>query len=145
MQSKARTVQAYLEQAPMECREALEKLRNLCQNILQGYEEVMEYGMPVYRKNGIGEVAFASQKNYISLYIMKQDALEPSLSLLTGLNVGKGCIRYSKPEKNRLCNGREIAPGNRAITRPGMLNVAMDGKRGDDQNLRIFVYNHPHV
>ncbi len=99
MQSKAPTVQAYLEQAPMERREALEKLRNLCQTILQGYEEVMEYGMPVYRKNGIGEVAFASQKNYISLYIMKQDALEPSLPLLTGLNVGKGCIRYSKPEK----------------------------------------------
>lgn len=99
MQSKALTVDDYLEQVPAERRAALTKLRNLCRSILAGYEESMEYGMPVYKKNGIAEVGLASQKNYISLYILKQDALMPHLPLLTGLSVGKGCIRYAKPEK----------------------------------------------
>ncbi|GAB4484745.1 MAG: DUF1801 domain-containing protein [Anaerolineales bacterium] len=99
MQSTVQTVDAYLEQIPTERRAALTKLRELCLEILRGYEEVMEYGMPVYKRNGTGEVAFASQKNYISLYILKQDALTAHLPLLAGLNVGKSCIRYSKPEK----------------------------------------------
>ncbi len=99
MQSSVQTVDEYLEQAPTERRAALKKLRELCRDILRGYEEVMEYGMPVYKKNGTGEVAFASQKNYISLYIMKQDVLAVRLPLLSGLNVGKGCIRYTRPEK----------------------------------------------
>jgi uncharacterized protein YdhG (YjbR/CyaY superfamily) len=99
MQSKALTVDTYLEQVPAERRAALVKLRELCRDTLQGYEEVMEYGMPGYKKNGIGEVGFASQKNYISLYILKQDALTPNLPLLAGLSVGKGCIRYPKLEK----------------------------------------------
>lgn len=99
MQSTAKTVDAYLEQVPAERRAALEKLRDLCRSILQGYEEVMEYGMPGYKKNGVGEVGFASQKHYIALYILKQDALASCRPLLTGLSIGKGCIRYPRPEK----------------------------------------------
>jgi hypothetical protein len=60
----------------------------------------MEYGMPSYKKaGGEVEVAFASQKNYISFYILKEDVLNKYRHLLSGLNLGKGCIRYSKPEK----------------------------------------------
>jgi hypothetical protein len=31
--------------------------------------------------------------------ILRQDALETQKPLLTGLSVGKGCIRYSRPDK----------------------------------------------
>lgn len=55
--------------------------------------------MPSYGKNGTVEVAFASQKNYISLYILKLDALLPNKHLLKSASVGKGCIRYAKPDK----------------------------------------------
>jgi len=99
MQSTAPTVEAYLAESPTERRAALEKLRKLCRSILQGYDETMEYGMPVYKKNGVAEVAFASQKNYIALYLLKQAVLAPHRPLLAGLSVGKGCIRYSKVEK----------------------------------------------
>jgi uncharacterized protein YdhG (YjbR/CyaY superfamily) len=95
MQSKAKDVASYLEKVPAERREALLKLRELCLS----YEESMDYGGPGYKKQGIAEVGFMSQKNYISLYILKQDALDPHRSLLAGIDVGKGCIRYSKPEK----------------------------------------------
>jgi uncharacterized protein YdhG (YjbR/CyaY superfamily) len=99
MQSTAKTVDAYIDEAPTERRAALTHLRTLCRSILSGYEESMEYGMPGYKKNGVTEVGFASQKHYIALYILKQEALAPCRPLLTGLSVGKGCIRYPKPEK----------------------------------------------
>jgi len=99
MQSTAQTVDSYIDEAPAERRAALEKLRDLCRSLLAGYEEAMEYGMPVYKKNGVAEAGFASQKNYISLYILKQEALAPYRPILTGISVGKGCIRYPRPEK----------------------------------------------
>jgi uncharacterized protein YdhG (YjbR/CyaY superfamily) len=99
MQSQANDVQQYLKEVPAERLEALQQLRELCQATLDGYDESMEYGMPSYSKNGVVEVAFASQKNYISLYILKEPVLEKHRPSLQGLNLGKGCIRYSKPEK----------------------------------------------
>ena len=100
MQSKAKDVAAYLKEVPEERREALIRLRKLCRDILVDYKESMEYGMPGYNKEGLEiEVGFASQKNYISFYILKQDVLDNFRPQLKGLNVGKGCIRFTKPEK----------------------------------------------
>jgi uncharacterized protein YdhG (YjbR/CyaY superfamily) len=82
------------------CREALTRLRDLCRSTLKGFDEVMEYGMPGYSRNGVGEVGFASQKNYISLYILKEEVLDAYRERLAGkgISFGKGCIRYSRPE-----------------------------------------------
>jgi uncharacterized protein YdhG (YjbR/CyaY superfamily) len=100
MQSEAKTVDEYLNEVPEDRKEALVTLRKLCVEILQGYEESMVYHMPSYKKEG-GEVAvaFASQKNYISLYILKEDVMNQHREALVGLNLGKGCIRYRKPEQ----------------------------------------------
>ena len=99
MQSSAKDVDTYLQQAPDERREALTKLRDLCRQVLTGFDESMVYGMPGYSRRGEVEVGFASQKNYISLYLLRQDALEGQRLFLKGLSVGKGCIRYSRPDK----------------------------------------------
>ena len=99
MQSKAKDVTSYLQEADPERLESLSKLRELCKEVLTGYEEGMDYGMPGYKKDGIIEVGFASQKNYISLYILKTDVVEQNRAALKGLSVGKGCIRYSNPKK----------------------------------------------
>jgi uncharacterized protein YdhG (YjbR/CyaY superfamily) len=99
MQSTATDVTSYVQELPDDRRISLAKLRQLCLATLVGYEECMEYGMPAYKKNGVVEVAFASQKNYISLYILKDAVVAAHRAQLAGLNVGKGCIRYSKPEK----------------------------------------------
>jgi hypothetical protein len=61
---------AYLEEVPVEQREALIRLRDLCRAILTGFEETMEYDLPSYKRNGEVEVGF-----------------------------GKGAIRYSKPRR----------------------------------------------
>jgi uncharacterized protein YdhG (YjbR/CyaY superfamily) len=99
MQSKAKDVDQYLQEVPAARQEALQRLRALCLATQAGYEETMQYGMPSYAKDDTVEVAFASQKNYISLYIMKEDVFNAFRPSFKGLNLGKGCIRYTKPEK----------------------------------------------
>ena len=99
MQSKAKDVKTYIAEAPAERREALTKLRELCLKELKGFKESMEYGGPSYSRNGVVEVGFASQKHFIGLYILRQDALATQRAALKGIDVGKGAIRYSKPSK----------------------------------------------
>ena len=99
MQSQAKDVNGYLKEVPAERLEALRQLREMCLTTLEGYEESMAYGMPSYTRDGTVEVAFASQKNYISFYILKKEVLDQHRPALQGVSLGKGCIRYSKPEK----------------------------------------------
>ena len=99
MQSTATDVDAYLAEVPPERRPVLAAIRQLCLENLPGYEEGMDYGMPCYAKDGVVEFGFASQKNYISVYGPKSDALEAHRGEFVGASIGKGCIRYTKPEK----------------------------------------------
>ena len=101
MQSSARLVSEYLEEVPPERKPALEKMRALCLKILTGFEEIMGYGMPAYLRNGTAEVGFASQKHFIALYILRTDVMNTYREQLQGkgISLGKGCIRYSKPER----------------------------------------------
>ncbi len=99
MKSEAKDVTDYLKEVPEKRLEALKKLRALCQENLQGYEESMAYKMPSYKRNDVVEVAFASQKQHICIYILKHDVMLANKELLKGLNHGKGCIRYSNPNK----------------------------------------------
>ena len=48
-------------------------------------------------RDGVTEIAWASQKRYISLYVMRTDVLNAHRSQLADLDVGKGCIRYRSP------------------------------------------------
>jgi len=99
MISKSTDVQSYLHEVPPERRLALEKLRSLCQHNLAEYEECMQYGMPCYKRSGTPEVAFASQKQYVALYVMKQDIVDAFRSELPASSIGKGCIRFTKPDQ----------------------------------------------
>ena len=99
MQSQTKDVETYLTEMPTKRMDALIRLRAMCREILTGYEESMVYGMPCYAKDGTVEVGFASQKQYISLYILKQEVFDRHRPALAGLNLGKGCIRYTRPEK----------------------------------------------
>ena len=47
----------------------------------------------------ITEAGFASQKHFIGVYILKQDVMEKYKGELKGISTGKGCIRFTKPEK----------------------------------------------
>lgn len=99
MQSKAPSVDQYLSEVPEKRLAALNKLRQLCQKFLPDHEETMFYKMPSYVRNGQVEVAFASQKQYISVYFLIHAVMLNNQERLEGLNTGKGCIRYRNPDK----------------------------------------------
>lgn len=122
MQSKASTVEAYMNELPEERKEPVQKLRNIIiKNLPKGFEEVMSYGMigyvvphslyPAgYHCNPALPLPFinlASQKNFIAIYHMGLYADEKLMKWLTTeyaavskvkLDMGKSCIRFKKPE-----------------------------------------------
>jgi hypothetical protein len=128
MQSKAPTVEAYLLTLAADRREALSSVRSvILRNLDSGYEEGMQYGMIGYYvpltkyakgyhcdpKQPLPFAALASQKNYMSLYLM---SVYCGCADSTGatkhaewfrqawaksgkkLNMGKACIRFKKCE-----------------------------------------------
>ncbi|MFJ4843336.1 iron chaperone [Streptomyces sp. NPDC088746] len=99
VRSTAEDVDGYLAEAPEGRRYALGRLRQLCGAELEGFDEVMAYGMPAYERGGTAEVAFAGQKQYISLYLMRSEVREAFEERLAGQDMGKGCLRFRRPER----------------------------------------------
>ncbi len=119
MQSKAPTVEAYLASLPDDRREAIEAVRKVIRkNLDKKYQEGMQYGMIGYYiphsvypngyhcdpKQPLPFAGLASQKNYMSLYIMSNYGDEEEWFkkewAKTGkkLDMGKCCVRFKKLE-----------------------------------------------
>lgn len=118
MQSTAQTVDEYIESLPPDRRHAIGALRDvICRNLPQGYEEGMQYGMigyyiplsrypNTYNGQALSYVGLASQKNYMSLYLMgvygdeerERWFREAFASRGKKLNMGKSCVRFKKLE-----------------------------------------------
>ena len=120
MQSTALTPQEYLSNLPDDRKEVMQKLRNsIIENIPQGFEEVMSYGMlgfvvphSIYQKGyhcdpklPLPFMNLASQKNFIALYHMGIYANEKLFNWFVAeypkhckakLDMGKSCIRFKK-------------------------------------------------
>jgi hypothetical protein len=121
MQSKAATVKEYLASLPPDRRAEIEAVRKvILKNLGKGYEECMMYGMigysiphelypPGYHcdpTKPIGIAGLASQKNYMSVYLMcvyysteSAKAFQKAWKA-TGkkLDMGKCCIRFKKAD-----------------------------------------------
>ncbi len=121
MQSKATTVDQYLDEVPEERKAAMKKLRAVIKkNLPKGFQEGMGYGMAGYSvphskypagyhcnpKDPLPFMGFASQKNFIAVYSMAIYATPALLKWFTEahakaspkkLDMGKSCLRYKKP------------------------------------------------
>ncbi len=118
MQSKSTTVDEYLASLPEDRRHALEAVREvILQNLPPGYEEGMQYGMisyciplsrypKTYNGQPLGYAALASQKNYMSVYLMnvygdetiERWFREEYQKSGKKLDMGKSCVRFKKLE-----------------------------------------------
>ena len=116
--SSAKTVDGYLDELTPERRQVVEAVRDvILENLPDGYEEVMQYGMisyvipfsrfPItYNRQPLGYVSLAAQKNYISLYLMGVYGSEDLSAWFTRewkatgrkLDMGKSCIRFKRIE-----------------------------------------------
>ncbi|MGA5516755.1 iron chaperone [Streptomyces pseudogriseolus] len=99
VQSSATDVDAYLAEVSDDRKVLLTRMRELCRAELTGFTEVMAYGMPAYERDGVAEIAFASQKQYISFCLMRGDVQDAFAERLAGQDMGKGCLRFCKPER----------------------------------------------
>jgi uncharacterized protein YdhG (YjbR/CyaY superfamily) len=91
--SKAETVENYLAELTDERKSAIVKLREITKKSLPDFKESMRFGMPTY--DGNGQVfAFASQKNYVSVYVNNEKIVQTHKQKLGKASYGKNCIRY---------------------------------------------------
>lgn len=122
MQSKATTVDDYVNELPADRKEAMNKLRKVIKkNLPKGFQECMSYGMIGYvvphskypagyhcdPKLPLPFMNIASQKNFIAVYHMGVYGEPALLKWFTDthakaspkkLDMGKSCVRYKKPE-----------------------------------------------
>ena len=95
MKASARSVDEYLEGLEPKRREALTQVRALILETVSDAVETMKYKMPTYEYKGGALCAFASQKQYMSLY-MEPAVVENHREELSGLSTGKSCIRFRR-------------------------------------------------
>ena len=98
MGKTAQEVDAYVQDLEPERRAALETLRALVFRVAPEVVETMRYRMPTYEYGDEMLCAFASQKHYISLY-MDVEIVKQHKAELTGLDLGKSCIRFRRLEQ----------------------------------------------
>ncbi|MEM8641056.1 MAG: DUF1801 domain-containing protein [Cyanobacteria bacterium P01_G01_bin.54] len=97
MQYEADSPEAYLQSLALDWRkEKLEELRTLILSQSNELEECINYKMLCYRLNDNVVFHLNAQKGYVSLYVGDIRKIDPQQDLLEDLNVGKGCIRFTK-------------------------------------------------
>ncbi|MDP6453903.1 MAG: DUF1801 domain-containing protein [SAR202 cluster bacterium] len=114
--SNAETVDAYLAELDPDRRDAMSEVRNIILDRLpEGYQEAMQHGMisyvipletypKTYNKQPLQFAALASQKNYMSLYLMNVYGDEDTERWFVDeykksgkrLDMGKSCVRFKK-------------------------------------------------
>jgi uncharacterized protein YdhG (YjbR/CyaY superfamily) len=93
VQSRAASVEAYISQSSPDRAPLLARIRGLALEVLLDHEERMQWGMPVYARGDAISFGFAEQKRYVSLYFVNPSGLRKNTAALTGLSVGKNCVR----------------------------------------------------
>jgi uncharacterized protein YdhG (YjbR/CyaY superfamily) len=97
MTATSKQVDDYMAGLEPDRREALSQVRTLILETVPGATETFKYHMPTYEYRGGVLCAFASQKQYMSLY-MDIDLVAKHGEELARLDLGKSCIRFRKLE-----------------------------------------------
>ena len=112
--SQATTVEEYLDELADDRRETVEAVRDVVNaNLPDGYEETVQFGMisyvvplerypKTYNRQALQYAGLASQKNYVSLYLMNvygdQETerwfLDRYKASGKRLDMGKSCVRF---------------------------------------------------
>jgi len=105
MQYKANSPDEYLAQLEDDWRKPLLlEIRKYILNQQPAVTEKMQYSMLGYELNGQTIFNLNAQRNYVSLYVGDIEKVENGKHLLSGFNIGKGCIRVKK--SNNLSDGQ---------------------------------------
>ncbi|GJM35569.1 MAG: hypothetical protein DHS20C18_45700 [Saprospiraceae bacterium] len=97
MQYEAKTPTEYINALEADWRrEKIERLRTLIKSKAADIIEGINYKMLSYGDEKGVLFHLNAQKNYVSLYVGDAKKVDPDGSLLKGIDVGKGCIRFKQ-------------------------------------------------
>ena len=97
MQYDVATPQEYLAAIDHDWRfEKLNQLRDIMREVAPEFAEGINYKMLCYQDQRGVVFHLNAQKNYVGFYVGNIDKVDPSGTLLAGMDVGKGCIRLKK-------------------------------------------------
>ena len=97
MQYDAKTPAEYISLLEDDWRkETLLAIRGLLKSRAPEVVEGIKYKLLSYNDEGGDVFCLNAQKNYVSFYVGNAKSIDPDGTLLKGLDVGKGCIRFKK-------------------------------------------------
>ncbi len=100
MQYDVKTPEEYINALDDDWRkDTLEDLRKLIKSKGNWLQEGIAYKMLSYSDEKGTPFYLNAQKNYASLYVGDARKIDSDGSLLKGINIGKGCIRFTKSVK----------------------------------------------
>lgn len=70
MKSKSSPIDENLSKLPEDQRQVLQSLRATILSVFPDAEEVISYGVPMFKRNGKGVISMSAKKNYCSLHLM---------------------------------------------------------------------------
>lgn len=95
---KAATVDQFLAGVSEPGHSALQKLRATIKSAVPGAEELINYGVPMFRLGGKNLVSYAAAKAHCSFFVQSPAVMEEFAGELTGFDTAKGTIRF-QPDK----------------------------------------------
>jgi uncharacterized protein YdhG (YjbR/CyaY superfamily) len=90
----ANEVDDYLRAVPDPHRPAIEKLRQTIRAILPDAEEVISYGIPMFKQDGHGVVAYNTTKAGVTLQVMSGTLLDDHQEELAKYKRAKGSVQF---------------------------------------------------
>ena len=94
MRGKTNPIDAYLARVSDEQRAALERLRRTIRSVAPAVEEVISYGIPTFKLDGRGLVAFGATSRHCALYPLTGTTVAQFADELAAFDTSKGTVRF---------------------------------------------------
>ena len=94
---KATPIDEHLSKLPEDQHKTLQELRKVILSVMPDAEEVISYGVPMFKRNGKGVISMSAKKDYCSLHLMSPPLAKAMESELKPYL--KGVTLHFKPDK----------------------------------------------
>ncbi|HWA17509.1 MAG TPA: DUF1801 domain-containing protein [Devosia sp.] len=96
--AKADPIETFLNAVSEPAQSALRKLRAQIAAAAPGAEEIINYGVPMFRLGGRNLVSYGAAKTHCSFYVQSPRVMEAFAAEFEGLKTSKGAVSF-QPEK----------------------------------------------
>lgn len=94
MNIRAATIDEYLDQIDPDMLATTQQIIGIIRDNLPGSEEVVRWGIALFRHRGKEIAGIAPRKGFYSLYVPQENIVQRYSARLGKVNPGRGCIRF---------------------------------------------------